>query len=65
MGYSNTYRAIAVAALGFILKSAGKDLPDEQVANIVSDLSFLAGALWVLYERYKHGDLHWSGMRKK
>lgn len=50
--------------LAFVLKSAGHNLPDEVVANMVADIVMIAGAFHVLYQRYLKGGIHWSGFKK-
>jgi hypothetical protein len=64
MQYSSTYRGVAVMLLAFVLKSAGHNLPDADVANMVADIVMIAGAFNVLYQRYLKGGIHWTGFKQ-
>lgn len=65
MPISNTYRAVGVMLLGYILRATGHELPDEELADFMATLIVIAGAVWTLYERWKKGDITWHGAKKK
>lgn len=64
MEYSKTYIAVIVMALASVLKWAGFEVGTEELTITVLTILQVAGAIWVLVERVKKGDINILGMKK-
>jgi hypothetical protein len=64
MKFSMTYQGVTVMALACVLRAAGTELPDAELAAFVATGLQVLGALMALYGRFRHGDLTWFGAKK-
>lgn len=64
MNYSQTYLAVIVSVLGWVLKAAGVPFVEEELVKQIGSVLELAGLLWVLVRRFRDGDVKWFGARK-
>ena len=64
MQFSLTLQGLLTLVVGTILRSAGQDMPDPEVAAFVATGIQFVGAIMVYIGRVRHGDITWYGVKK-
>lgn len=57
MGFSLTYKGVAVMVIGYVLRAAGIEFVSEDWDNVINAVIMFGGALVTLYGRYRAGGL--------
>jgi len=63
-GYSQTYIAVIVNVLSFLLPHFGITIGSEELTTTIQTIIILVSGLWILIRRKKVGDVSALGFRK-